>query len=116
STMTSHIIVIIFFFSSRRRHTILVSDWSSDVCSSDLSWVYSWVMQISRDFLGFPTINPGSLTTLFQVEYLMPQFSQTKQILHFEIGRASCREREEILVGAELLRNRISHIMEVYIH
>src|SRR5438093_12612109 len=25
----------IFFFSSRRRHTRLVSDWSSDVCSSD---------------------------------------------------------------------------------
>src|SRR5262249_38701878 len=23
------------FFSSRRRHTRLVSDWSSDVCSSD---------------------------------------------------------------------------------
>src|SRR5438093_547999 len=23
------------FFSSRRRHMILVSDWSSDVCSSD---------------------------------------------------------------------------------
>src|SRR5258706_934445 len=27
---------IFFFFSSRRRHTILVSGWSSDVCSSDL--------------------------------------------------------------------------------
>src|SRR5258706_6148810 len=27
---------ILFFFSSRRRHTRLVSDWSSDVCSSDL--------------------------------------------------------------------------------
>src|SRR5262249_59498858 len=26
-----------FFFSSRRRHTRLVSDWSSDVCSSDLN-------------------------------------------------------------------------------
>src|SRR5262249_59260820 len=25
------------FFSRRRRHTILVSDWSSDVCSSDLA-------------------------------------------------------------------------------
>src|SRR5438093_3362791 len=25
----------LFFFSSRRRHTRLVSDWSSDVCSSD---------------------------------------------------------------------------------
>src|SRR5499433_3667202 len=27
----------VFFFSSRRRHTRLVSDWSSDVCSSDLA-------------------------------------------------------------------------------
>src|SRR5215467_2138409 len=26
-----------FFFSSRRRHTSLQGDWSSDVCSSDLS-------------------------------------------------------------------------------
>src|SRR5262249_56207097 len=25
------------FFASRRRHTRLVSDWSSDVCSSDLA-------------------------------------------------------------------------------
>src|SRR5215213_11072947 len=29
-------IFFFFFFSSRRRHTRLVSDWSSDVCSSDL--------------------------------------------------------------------------------
>src|SRR5258706_5234958 len=28
---------LFFFFSSRRRHTRLVSDWSSDVCSSDLA-------------------------------------------------------------------------------
>src|SRR5260370_35987860 len=26
-----------FFFSSRRRHTIFKCDWSSDVCSSDLT-------------------------------------------------------------------------------
>src|SRR5258706_11272502 len=31
------LIVFFFFFSSRRRHTRLVSDWSSDVCSSDLN-------------------------------------------------------------------------------
>src|SRR5258706_12444421 len=31
------IIFVFFFFSSRRRHTRLVSDWSSDVCSSDLA-------------------------------------------------------------------------------
>src|SRR5438093_6613946 len=30
------LIFLFFFFSSRRRHTRLVSDWSSDVCSSDL--------------------------------------------------------------------------------
>src|SRR5262249_57807997 len=27
---------LFFVIASRRRHTILVSDWSSDVCSSDL--------------------------------------------------------------------------------
>src|ERR1035441_10782174 len=27
----------VFFFSSRRRHTRCLSDWSSDVCSSDLT-------------------------------------------------------------------------------
>src|SRR5262249_58220341 len=46
----AHILVIVlglqrhlvcFFFSSRRRHTRLVSDWSSDVCSSDLSAAYA---------------------------------------------------------------------------
>src|SRR5947199_7959475 len=30
------ICVVCFFFSSRRRHTRCLSDWSSDVCSSDL--------------------------------------------------------------------------------
>src|ERR1035441_10823716 len=30
-----------FFFSSRRRHTRCLSDWSSDVCSSDLLIVIS---------------------------------------------------------------------------
>src|SRR5260221_9629335 len=27
---------LVLFFSSRRRHTRCLSDWSSDVCSSDL--------------------------------------------------------------------------------
>src|SRR5256885_1765789 len=31
-----------FFFSSRRRHTRLQGDWSSDVCSSDLGFLYSF--------------------------------------------------------------------------
>src|SRR5438046_6155878 len=35
-SLCSVFLILFFFFSSRRRHTRLVSDWSSDVCSSDL--------------------------------------------------------------------------------
>src|SRR5438045_6487347 len=31
-------VISLFFFSSRRRHTRCLSDWSSDVCSSDLGY------------------------------------------------------------------------------
>src|SRR5260370_7283155 len=31
------VVSFFFFFSSRRRHTRFKCDWSSDVCSSDLS-------------------------------------------------------------------------------
>ena len=31
-----NLIADLFFFSSRRRHTRSISDWSADVCSSDL--------------------------------------------------------------------------------
>src|SRR5207249_7192415 len=37
STVLSESYFIFFFFSSRRRHTRSKRDWSSDVCSSDLS-------------------------------------------------------------------------------
>src|SRR6266571_6748486 len=39
-------LLLVFFFSSRRRHTRLTCDWSSDVCSSDLSFhfVADWHM------------------------------------------------------------------------
>src|SRR5438045_6818349 len=37
------VFLFFFFFSSRRRHTRCLSDWSSDVCSSDLFTVRSTV-------------------------------------------------------------------------
>src|SRR5256885_7809409 len=41
--------MLFFFFSSRRRHTRLQGDWSSDVCSSDLStWESSSAAHGSR--------------------------------------------------------------------
>src|SRR5687768_17647237 len=37
-----------FFFSSRRRHTRCSRDWSSDVCSSDLPFIFQ-KLQIRGD-------------------------------------------------------------------
>src|SRR6266487_5397076 len=34
--------IAVFFFSGRRRHTRWTGDWSSDVCSSDLSALAAW--------------------------------------------------------------------------
>src|SRR5437899_12852979 len=41
-----------FFFSIRRRHTRCLSDWSSDVCSSDLPRVSSELLAKSTIGLG----------------------------------------------------------------
>src|SRR5438034_11312380 len=40
---------MLFFFSSRRRHTMSLCDWSSDVCSSDLSSASSTELRASVD-------------------------------------------------------------------
>src|SRR5260370_8326825 len=37
ASVDADVLVVVFFFSSRRRHTRFKCDWSSDVCSSDLS-------------------------------------------------------------------------------
>src|SRR5947209_18648317 len=39
--MITFLLHIFFFFSSRRRHTRYWRDWSSDVCSSDLTFTAS---------------------------------------------------------------------------
>src|SRR2546426_2879583 len=51
-----------FFFSSRRRHTRLQGDWSSDVCSSDLSLHWGPPPQeIRRLFLDCAPVRPRCL-------------------------------------------------------
>src|SRR6516165_11203436 len=46
--------ILSFFFSSRRRHTRFDCDWSSDVCSSDLTGVYPfpYARDSARSFPG----------------------------------------------------------------
>src|SRR5690348_18006360 len=55
----------IFFFSSRRRHTRWTGDWSSDVCSSDLTratraMTYLWTGEVASDGRGFRVIGTGA--------------------------------------------------------
>src|SRR5262249_38783007 len=54
--MTGCVLLLFFFFSSRRRHTRLVSDWISDVCSSDLDrWPLGRGFERYYGFLGGDT-------------------------------------------------------------
>src|SRR5262245_64833214 len=48
---TSVIRFCFFFFSSRRRHTRCLSDWSSDVCSSDLERQFVRASLMNADLL-----------------------------------------------------------------
>src|SRR5262245_65850256 len=54
-----------FFFSSRRRHTRCLSDWSSDVCSSDLGTftTLSPLQPITATPYAVQSLNAASATT-----------------------------------------------------
>src|SRR2546430_9919912 len=43
-----YVLCVFFFFSSRRRHTRFDCDWSSDVCSSDLTIRSAWLPSASH--------------------------------------------------------------------
>src|SRR3546814_4712052 len=73
-----------FFFKQKTAYEIRISDWSSDVCSSDL---YAFSFYIWQQVQRWPTNGeedyPRNLCALSA--YLTPSCR--------EIGRASCRER-----------------------
>src|SRR5205814_3114362 len=108
----------LFYFSSRRRHTRCLSDWSSDVCSSDLHFDdYDEFMQAGsagelgrrhgleqvgfwRKILEHPSYDA------FWREQAVDRVLAAQQI-----GRASWREREEMSDGGgSLRRNSISEL------
>src|SRR4051794_41835428 len=78
---------IFFFFSSRRRHTRWTGDWSSDVCSSDLTRGHLGPGAAGRPRAG------GRMTRYFRAAFI-------------QIGRAACRERVEMSVGAVLFKKK----------
>src|SRR5256885_8843939 len=54
---------LFFFFSSRRRHTRLQGDWSSDVCSSDLTSGLLWSRSPPSDRRVSPLARLGARDT-----------------------------------------------------
>src|SRR5258705_6148197 len=86
-----------FFFSSRRRHTRCLSDWSSDVCSSDLNYVLNSEKWNKDPFFKTFVVNYTNAATIISEDFkdtedLDGVFSGLLQSKS-EIGRASCRER-----------------------
>src|SRR5205814_7654285 len=86
-----------FFFSSRRRHTRCLSDWSSDVCSSDLTVV---TLLLGSGFLDI--VQRARVAQPVAIRAL--EAAGAYRLLRlWEIGRASCRERVGVGVGAGVL-------------
>src|SRR2546430_3789492 len=80
--------ILFFFFSSRRRHTRFDCDWSSDVCSSDLTMQQDFFRIISKEynlFLGLVERRQASLNELASRQQAWMQ-SQSK-LLELESGK-----------------------------
>src|SRR5262245_62356728 len=86
-----------FFFSSRRRHTRCLSDWSSDVCSSDLMLGPGWKegcvgCSFTADHIEGALVHLEHHDVTLVVVSRAPQ-PEIEAFRQRKIGRASCRER-----------------------
>src|SRR5690606_41027563 len=100
----------LFFFSSRRRHTIFSRDWSSDVCSSDLTnkgITISAVLYFNNkgQLINFISDDRTDVSDMKQYRFSTPvhrykNINGMNILAEGEIGRASCRERVVMKGGA----------------
>src|SRR5262249_58214263 len=100
----------------RRRHTRLVSDWSSDVCSSDLDTIPNGQIQSAAMAVAAPPVRRVTLddvraarerirniavrTPLVRLRHDAGTPEIWLKLETLQIGRASCRERVEVSGGA----------------
>src|SRR3546814_10878372 len=88
--------LVFFFFKQKTAYEMLISDWSSDVCSSDLD--AQAVAVVAARFI-FPALFDREIGALglrfFQVMAGREMRALPGQHHHpcLEIGRQSCRER-----------------------
>src|SRR5258705_4377818 len=90
----------LYFFASRRRHTRCLSDWSSDVCSSDLTFFDRLTADgiTRRNTLFVFTVDEGDhfvgdAPTPAGCDGVTTPCTYNRVGEINEIGRASCRER-----------------------
>src|SRR5262249_57488815 len=83
-----------FFFARRRRHTRVVSDWSSDVCSSDL---WPRLPRVATRIEGDEARGADKAARGAWLANLVTNAGDDEGN---EIGRASCRERRWDREGA----------------
>src|SRR3546814_9007062 len=86
------IISFIFFFKQKTAYEMRISDWSSDVCSSDLT-------EPAFDLGNVLLANVERQRHVARAEFAAAEQAQQLHVeqrglvLRLEIGRASCRER-----------------------
>src|SRR3546814_9166665 len=85
------VLFIIFFFKQKTAYEMRISDWSSDVCSSDLAFLLNIIM-LSVFVFYLTEVNEFVSILLYLVCPLMLINIGLYVFLH-KIGRASCRER-----------------------
>src|SRR5438093_6694042 len=92
----------VFFFSSRRRHTRLVSDWSSDVCSSDL---FEELVSVDSEGAVLELFEPPGLERRADRAELLPELRpQHRQVrLHSQLARVDLSELD--VLDAQLFRD-----------
>src|SRR3546814_1647341 len=78
---------VFFFFKQKTAYEMRISDWSSDVCSSDLNFV-NYNLSIENVVMGILFIE---LKNGFKVSFRSKGKIPVNKLA--EIGRASCRER-----------------------
>src|SRR3546814_10277660 len=90
------LVILFFFFKQKTAYEMRISDWSSDVCSSDL-------LEFPWSFKNTPE-SRERLVALFNAFDAYPKALEVRHatfqdaaftdfLAEHEIGRASCRER-----------------------
>src|SRR3546814_3333292 len=87
---------VVFFFKQKTAYEMRISDWSSDVCSSDLDGVRvnaiapGNILFEGGDWEARVAERPDAWGRWIKREVALRRFGKVEEI---EIGRASCRER-----------------------